>query len=181
MPAPRYKLWIDGVGCWNLVFGREWVIGGPGSNADMKMLAPLDDAAATLATKGESFELKQDGVTRRLPKEGTVEWSSGVSLRFRQPHPWTITATLQPTSSHRPIDQSDGLVLGAGSCVLGPESDCHVVCAKWPHGIVLFEREKVLYWKRFDGPHDANPVNRLASNSLIETDDVRVSVEVTTG
>lgn len=178
MPAPRYKLWIDGVGCWNLVFGREWTIGGPGSQADMMLLAPLDAEAGRVIAGDDRYDLMASSQSRRLSKEDTLEWDAGVALRFRKPHPWTSAATLEPASTHRPVDHVDGLLLGAGPCVLGAEQDCHVVCPDWTHGVVLFERDGKLHWKRFDGPVDANPVNRLGKNSLIETDDVRIQVEV---
>lgn len=178
MPAPRYKLWIDGVGCWNLIFGREWTIGGPGSEADMMLLAPLDARAGRVTAGDDVYEITTSNTSRRLAPEDMLEWESNIALKFRRPHPWTNAATLQPASTHRPVDHADGIVLGAGPCVLGAETDCHVVCPGWSHGVVLFERENKLHWKRFDGPHDANPVNRLAQNSLIETDDIRIQVEV---
>lgn len=177
MPAPRYKIWIDGVGCWNLVFGSRWTIGGPGSQADMMLLAPLDADAGTIAANHDGYELISSHTKRRLTHEETLKWDAGVALKFCRPHPWTAAATLQPASSHRPIDHADGLILGAGPCVLGAEPDCHVVCPEWTHGVVLFERENALHWKRFDGPQDANPVNRLGTHAFIETDEVRMKVE----
>ena len=177
MPAPRYKLWIDGVGCWNLVFAEQWTIGGPGSQADMMLLAPLDTEAGRITVTDDEYEIAASNSSRRLHQEDSLEWDPGVALRFRRPHPWTKAATLQPASSHRPVDHADGLILGAGPCVFGAEADCHVVCPDWSHGVVLFERDGTLHWKRFDGPQDENSVNRLAKDALIETDDVRINVE----
>lgn len=177
MPAPRYKLWIDGVGCWNLSFGTEWTIGGPGSSAHVELLAPLDNAAGVIHFEDAGYRLTQEDTPRDLATTDYLEWSSGVALAFRQPHPWTPTATLQPASPHRPVDSSDGLVLAAGPCVLGAEQDYHIVCRDWPHGLVLFERDDALHWKQFDGPADTNKVNRLGPDALIETDDVRVQIE----
>lgn len=177
MPSPRYRLWIDGVGCWNLSFGSEWTIGGPGLGADLEMLAPLDATTAVLFAKEDRFEATVGSAKRRLSEQDSLEWDSGVMIGFRKPHPWSDAATLRPASSHRPVDHADGLILGAGPCVLGPDADSHVVCSEWPYAVVLFERHGRLCWKRLDGPLDGNPVNLVGPDSLIETEEIRLSIE----
>jgi hypothetical protein len=74
-----------------------------------------------------------------------IELGETVKLTFRQPHPLSATARLEFASRHRTQPSSDGVLLLADSCVLGPKSHSHVVCRNWPQEVILFRHEEKLF------------------------------------
>ena len=172
----RYSLSVDGVGLWTLAPGPTWSIGGPGSGADLELLASLPSRAAELTFRDGEYRWTQEGDDRPAPLRDSQEipLRGGSRLEFLRPHPWSYAATLKPVGA-RPADGSDGLILWTGPCVLGPETDSHVVCRDWAEAVTLFRWDDGPRWRLLDaaGPQ---PVNRMHDETLIETETARVLV-----
>jgi hypothetical protein len=66
-------------------------------------------------------------------------------MRFGQPNLLSTTARLDLLSRHRTQPLSDGVLLMGNTCVLGPGSECHVVCRHWPDKVVLFREGDELW------------------------------------
>ena len=177
------ELSIDGVGEWAAISGPRWTIGGPDGGADLEFLAPLPKRAAAVEWTGEDYRLVTADGSVPLKHGGRADLPGGVSMTFRRPHPWTPAATLT-WDGLRPRDNTDGLVLWAGPCVLGPDPDSHVVCGDWEESVVLFEWPDGPRWKRVAGGQkdgrgqggQREPVNPLSLPALIETDGGRVQL-----
>lgn len=156
-------LWIDGVGCWQLHLKDRLAIGGPGSHrrsdrgADLKLLADLSRAHASLARSGETYLLAADGPASIGGKPLTqpmvlrdgdlIGLGDAVRLRFRLPSPLSLSVRLEFDSHHRPARRIDGVLLLDQACILGPADDCHVVCPDWPRRIIIFRRDGKLWCK----------------------------------
>jgi hypothetical protein len=70
----------------------------------------------------------------------------------------------------------------SGTCLLGPGSDCHVVCPDWNQTVVLVERAGQLWLKGgaglwMNGARQEETVP-LENNALVEGDEFRFRVEV---
>ena len=171
------ELSIDGVGEWAVVNGPTWTIGGPDGGADLEFLAPLPKTAAAIEWTGDCYRIRTGEGTKGLKNGQTISLARGVTLLFRRPHPWSPAATLTPTGV-RPRDNMDGLVMWAGPCVLGPDTDSHIVCGNWSESVVLFEWPDGPRWKRIaaGGGRAGETVNLLGLPTLIETGDGRVHV-----
>jgi hypothetical protein len=89
-------------------------------------------------------QVRVDGksVTRTAPlwDGSTIELGDAVRLRFRRPHPLSATARLEFVSPHRTQPSTNGVLLMAEACILGPASTSHVVTPQWHHEIVLFRQ-----------------------------------------
>lgn len=156
-------LWIDGVGCWQLHLRDRLAIGGPGGqgrserSADLKLLADLSRAHASLARSGETYLLAADGPATvggkplsqpMVVRDGDlIGLGDAVRLRFRQPSPLSLSVRLEFDSHHRPARRIDGVLLLDQACILGPADDCHVVCHDWPRRIIVFRRDGKLWCK----------------------------------
>ena len=88
-------------------------------------------------------------------------------------------------SRHRTQPSTDGVLLMADSCVLGPNSASHVLCRDWPQEIVLFrqgEHGDELYC-RSSRPFEIDGVRhkdrgRLGWNSRITGEGFSLNLEV---
>jgi hypothetical protein len=63
-----------------------------------------------------------------------------VQLRFRKPHALSVTARLDIESHHKSQPSADAILLLADSCVMGPNSHCHVKCRNWQHDVVMYRK-----------------------------------------
>ncbi len=169
-PAPRsndrgqWLLWIDGVGCWLLCTKERLTIGGPSTSsgedaAQVKLLADLSRLHAAIDRDGESYWLTANGpatvaeervTERRLLHDQEIiglGQAGAVQLIFRRPNPLSLSARLEFASSHRPVRRIDGIVLMEQTCLIGPTSDCHIVCPEWEQTVILFRRDGKLWCK----------------------------------
>jgi len=173
-------LWIDGVGCWQLHANDRITVGGPSSpgrsdrSADLKLLADLSRAHATIARCGEAYVLAAMGpatvsgqrVTEpRVVRDGDViGLGESVQLRFRQPSALSLTVRLEFASQHRPAQRIDGVLLLDQTCILGPADDSHVVCHDWPRRVIIFRRGGKLWCKRGAATGPAESADELYVN-----------------
>jgi hypothetical protein len=143
-------LWIDGVGGYLVCQGDTVTLGQPvqGSYVDIPILGDVSRQHATIRRDGESYlidPLRPTRVNGKTIAEPTslvdgseIELGQGVKLKFFAPNPLSRTAKLTFTSRHRTSPTTDGVLLMAESCVLGPGAGAHVVCPELAHDVVLF-------------------------------------------
>jgi hypothetical protein len=146
----RLLLWVDGVGGYLVCLGDEIVLGQPSSesNPEVPILADLSRRHAVIRREGEGYTIeairsvKVEGriVTKTAPlfDGSAIELGEGVRLRFSKPHPLSNTARLEFVSRHRTQPSTNGVLLMADSCILGPAKTSHVVANRWEHEVVLF-------------------------------------------
>lgn len=163
--GPRFVAWIDGVGGFLVCLGNEIVLGQPSSSgdADVPILADLSRRHAVIRREGESYvlspihEVSINGQATPGPmvlRHGDViRLGASTELRFRRPHALSATAVLDRLSGHKVEPAVDGIVLMGESCVLGPQSHCHVHCRPWENDLVLFRRGDELAF-RAAGPFE---------------------------
>jgi hypothetical protein len=116
-----------------------------------------------------------------LADNNRIELGEGVKLVFRRPHPLSATARLEFASRHRTQPSSDGVLLLADSCVLGPRRQSHVLCRDWPQEVILFRHEEELYcrtpgWFEIDGVARRDR-GRLLRNSRVAGEGFAFSLE----
>lgn len=150
----RFLLWVDAVGAYWTCTGNEIVLGQPGSpdepdvsGPDIPIFANLSRHHARIIRDGEQYlidPVRPVFVNRRpivglspLKDGQTVQLGEALQLRFRMPNSLSLTACLDLLSGHRTQPSVRGILLMAGSCLLGPRSDCHVVCRDWPEQVIL--------------------------------------------
>ena len=189
----RYLMWIDGVGGFLVCESSEIVLGPPvpGSRVDLPILGDVSRNHATIRRCGEGYVIQprrktvidgreiQDATTLR---DGSlIELGEGVRLRFRQPHPLSRTARLEYVSHHRTEPPSDGAILLAESCILGPAPNSHVVCGEWSHDVILYRQDDTLYCRanvefEIDGAscHGQGPLHR---NSHVVGEEFSLTLE----
>jgi hypothetical protein len=145
-------LWVDSVGGYLVCMENEIVIGQPSSeaNPDVPILADLSRRHAIIRREGEGYTIeairstKVEGRavngTAPLYDGSAIELGDGVRLRFVKPHPLSNTARLEFASRHRTQPSTDGVLLMAESCILGPAKTSHVVANRWEQEVVLFRK-----------------------------------------
>lgn len=155
--GPRFLLWVDGVGGYLVCQGDEISLGQPvqGGYVDVPILADVSRRHALIRRDAESYlieprrDVRVNGRaidTLTLLSDGNlIELGGGMRLRFRLPHPLSRTARLEFVSHHRTQPSTDGVLLMAESCVLGPGSRSHIVCPNWPADVVLFSQGNQLH------------------------------------
>jgi hypothetical protein len=190
-----YELWIDQVGVYRVSLFPEFLIGGPGRGGQpgmLSMLARLSRQHAWLVRSGEGYLVRSErGVVlgqttvvgeHYLADGAELDLGEGVRMRLRVPHRLSPSARLDFVSDHRPVRRADGVVLMSGTCLLGPGSDCHVVCPGWGQTVVLVERGGRLWLKGGTGlwvnGSQAEGAVPLDHNALVEGDEFRFRVEV---
>ncbi|HEY2883233.1 MAG TPA: FHA domain-containing protein [Pirellulales bacterium] len=152
----RFMLWVDAVGSYLVCLGEEVALGQPaatGAAPEVPILGDLSRRHAVIRRDGEHYSIEAfhtvrlDGKTigRSAPlcPGNTIELG-GVRLRFTRPHPLSATARLEFISRHRTQPSTDGVLLMAETCILGPAAANHVVASKWKQEVVLFRQAEEL-------------------------------------
>lgn len=159
----RFLLWVDGVGGFLVCLADEIWLGqaAAGSPIAVPIQAELSRRHARILRSGDGYILDAvhavqiDGQPlegKRLLADGDeMELGRGVRLRFRQPHPLSATARLELLSRHKTQPRSDGILLMAESCVLGPNWQNHVVCRDWSNDVVLYRQGQEVFCRSPDG------------------------------
>lgn len=152
MSDTRFWLWVDGVGGYLVCEADAVVIGQPVHDAsvDIPILADLSRRHAVIRRQGEAYLLealravKLNGRAVEHPAplglDCQIELGEGVRLRFRQPHPWSLSARVDVVSRHRTQPSSSGVLLAHDTLVLSPRPESHVVCPNWTSEVVLFRQ-----------------------------------------
>lgn len=190
----RFLLWIDAVGGYLVCLAEEIWIGqaAPGNNIAVPIQAELSRRHAKLRRSGDGYVLEAEHpvtvhgaplVGKHLLTDGDeFELGRGVKLRFRQPHPLSLTARLEIVSRHRTQPGCDGILLMAESCVLGPKWQSHVVCRDWANDVVLYRQENELFCRSVEQIAIDGVViegrGKLAPNSRVEGESLSFSLEL---
>jgi hypothetical protein len=191
--SDRFMLWIDAVGGYWVCLGNEVALGQPNRRraADVPILGDLSGRHALLRRDGERYLIKAldkvdvDGCPVSdfgwLPDQSRIELGGSVRLLFRQPHPLSGTARLDFLSRHRTHPSADAVLLMAGSCILGPKPNCHVVCPDWAREVILYRHEEELYC-RAAGPFEVDGVTckdrgRINRTSRIQGEGFSLNLE----
>lgn len=198
----RFVLWMDGIGGFLLCLGPRTVLGGPGDEADVSLMASLSRRHMTLVRSGESYLIEPHAPTRlegRLLEGPTpvrhgdlLEPGDPLRLRFRQPSPLSATAVLEPLAGSLPLAPRrsgpklaapalDGVVLLDGVCLIGPQSDRHIITGETDEALVLFRRDGAFFCKapsevQIDG-HPAPTWGPIPPGAIVTTAEVRFHIE----
>ncbi len=165
-PAPRYLLWIDGIGGYLICMGSRVMLGqaAPGSCVDVPLVADVSRMHATLTRDKEGYLLEAMRPTQvngrptsqaLLRPEDRITLGSSCQLLFRQPAPVSLSARLELVSGHRLPLALDAALLMADTLVLGPGSQVHVTVPELKEPIILF-RNKDRLGIRWGGPLTIN-------------------------
>jgi hypothetical protein len=150
---PSIRLWIDGVGCWQVVTADELSIGGPSGSggSHLSLLANLSRVHAMIRFRDEAWQLEPAGETTLngkvvsdvayLQDGDTIGLGSEVRLLFRVPSALGQTATLEFLSTHRPAHRIEGVLLLREHCQLGPGDGVHIHSPRWDRQIVVFRKQ----------------------------------------
>jgi pSer/pThr/pTyr-binding forkhead associated (FHA) protein len=192
-PGPRFVLWVDGVGGYLVCQGDVVTLGQPvqGSYVDVPVLGDISRLHATIRRLGESYVIEPTRATHvngraidaaTLLADGSeIELGDGVQFRFRLPNPLSRTARLDFISRHRTLPTTDGVILMAESCILGPNSGAHIVCRDWPSEVVLFPQKETLRCRAAGGFQvdgvEANGQAAITRSSQIVGEDFSLSLE----
>lgn len=190
---PRFILWIDAVGGY-LVCPYPMVRIGQAVTdncMDVPVLGDLARHHLKISRDNGCYLLDPIAYTEvnereiretTLLRDGDLLGLTGnIRFRFRLPHPLSASARLEFESPHRTQPWTDGVLLMAESCVLGPNRRNHVICPGWAEDIVLFRKNDQLFCKSFreisvDGClfQGQAPIN---DNSRIEGEDFSMTLE----
>jgi hypothetical protein len=155
--ADRFVLWIDSVGGYWVCLSDTVTLGQPGCGpeVDIPILGDISRRHARIRRDGEGYlieSLRDVRVNGRrvqtvasLVDGDTIELGHGVRIVFRRPSPLSATARLEFASRHHTQPRTDGVLLMADSCLLGPKPHSHVVCQHWPQQVVLYRHQGRLY------------------------------------
>jgi hypothetical protein len=198
--SSRFVLWIDAVGGFLVCLADEVTLGQPvaGSEVDIPILGDVSRRHATIERDAEGYILRPlrttylDGQRVEHPRElknaatiGLGSASGGVQVAFRRPHALSMSARLDLVSRNRFEPATDGVILMADTCILGPKPGSHVVCPGWSSEVVLFKQGRQLFC-RAKGPLevDGRKVDlasgrpaEIRRNSRLEGGDFAMSLE----
>jgi hypothetical protein len=191
----KFMLWVDAVGGYLVCLADEVVLGQPAlgrGKPDVPILADLSSRHARIRRDGEGHLIEALRPVRLdgrpvapmtwLSDGNQIELGEGVRLLFRRPCPLSATARLDFVSHHRTQPTTDGVLLMADSCVLGPKSHSHVLCRNWSREVILFRHEGELCC-RTAGRFEIDGVacrdrGRLTWNSRVSGDDFSFNLEM---
>jgi tetratricopeptide (TPR) repeat protein len=150
--APRFLLWIDGVGGYLVCLGARLTFGQAALDAhvDVPLVADVSRLHATLTRDSEGYLLEAvrpiqvngQSATRALLQAGDrVTLGTSCQFLFRLPVPGSTTARLDLVSGHRLPLAVDGVLLLAETLVLGGEAPSHVTVPELKEPVVLFRNK----------------------------------------
>jgi tetratricopeptide (TPR) repeat protein len=151
-PAPRFLLWIDGIGGYLLCLGNRVTLGQatPDSFVDIPLYADVSRMHAALTRDAEGYllealrtaQVNSRPVDRALLRAGDrITLGSSCQLQFRQPVPVSATARLDLVSGHRLPLAVDAVLLMAETLVLGPGPQAHVSIPDLKQPVVLYRHK----------------------------------------
>ncbi len=153
--APRYWLWIDGVGGYLLCLGNRVTFGSasPDNYVDVPFYADLSRQHAVLTRDSEGYFLEAlkaaqvngKEVAKTLLHPGDrVTLGSSCQFQFRQPVPVSTSARLDLVSGHRLKQPVDAVLLMADTLILGPGSQVHVAMPELKNPLILYRHKNGL-------------------------------------
>ena len=173
MPKP-HVLWIDGVGSFAICDRNEVSLGQafPGNDVDLAIRGDLSRRAVIFRRHGEDHlvqplqAVKLDGqVLERaaiLVDGVTLTLGDQIRLRYIRPTKLSGTARLELLGTQRWQPFLTATLLIGESCVLGPDSNAHIVCPGWSERLVLF-RHQGSWMCRFSGEEPLQVAGKAVS------------------
>ncbi len=170
-PVSACQLWIDGVGCYLIIFESDVAIGNsiPYSTTEAQPKRPRISITSDLTTVHADIEYQESHfwmtpysrtdvdderimASHRLCHGARIQlgdsaFEDAVQLRFTTPSPLSQSSILQIESGHRHAQGVDGVVLFQKTCLLGAGEQKHIRCDDWAEDVILFERENQLFCK----------------------------------
>jgi len=149
MAQPKI-LWIDGVGSYAICDQNEITIGQafPGNAVDLAIRGDLSRRAAVIRRHGEDHLVQPLQLVQvnglEIDRAVVLRDGSVISLGFRielkyiKPTQLSGSARLELMGHTRWQPLLSAALLMGESCVLGPESNSHVICPDWTYKVVLF-------------------------------------------
>ena len=175
-PAPRYLLWIDGVGGFLICLGSKLTLGQavPGARVDVPLAADVSRLHATLTRDAEGWvvealrPVRVNGaeVTQTLLRtDDRITLGASCQLIFRQPVPVSQSARLDIVSGHRLPLALDAVLLMADTLVLDGGPQAHVTIPGLAEPLVLF-RSRDQLGLRYGGKLRVNGVEATGRQLL---------------
>jgi hypothetical protein len=153
----RSILWIDGVGGYLMLDRDDVLVGQAGSLVDIAIVGDISRQAAVIRRRHSDYfieplqEMRVDDApissTQLLQSESLLQWGNRVKMRLVKSHPLSSTARLEMVSLHRFQPRVDGVLLLADSCILGPNSSCHVHCPEWSQDLLMYRQSGQWYFR----------------------------------
>ncbi len=191
--ASGFLLWIDGVGGYWVCLKNKATIGRPPREREIEIpvMGDLSKQHARIMRDDTGYCIEalrdvwiNDKPVRRialLTDGSRIRLGRAVAMRFRQPNPLSLTARLDFLSPHRTDPSTDGVILMADLCILGPTADCHVGCRRWKNQVVLHRNHQDLFCRAWgDIEIDGKPCGDRGSvtlNSRVTGEEFSFSLE----
>ncbi|MDX1962973.1 MAG: FHA domain-containing protein [Pirellulales bacterium] len=150
--SPRFLIWADNVGAYLVCTQSSVVLGQPATPAvaDIPIWADISRRHAILHRDREGYLLEParetflDGkpvqAITYVRHGQIIQLGGSVRLRFCKPHPLSMSARLEWVSHHRTQPATDGIVLLAEACILGPAAAAHIVCPQARQEAVIYRQ-----------------------------------------
>jgi tetratricopeptide (TPR) repeat protein len=150
--APRFLLWIDGVGGYLVCLGGRLTFGqaAPDAHVDIPLVADVSRLHAGISRDGEGYVLEAvrpiqvngKSVARAALVAGDrVTLGTSFEFQFNLPVPGSTTAKIDVMSRHRLPHGIDGVLLLAQTLVLGDGPQAHVQVPDMKHPVILFRHK----------------------------------------
>lgn len=186
----RLLMLVDGTGS-GLIIARDVVRLGrfsSGSPADIPFTSDVQSLHAEIRRQGDGYFLvahapttvNQRSVSRALLRDGDrVVLGAQAKFTFRMPSSKSGTAVLQLSDRCRLPEDVSFVVLFKDTCIVGPQSSCHIRTREGDSRFVLFERAGGLHARKAarDG-HPTGPADAVALNRTSDIGDVRVTTKL---
>jgi tetratricopeptide (TPR) repeat protein len=186
--APLLLL-VDGTGSALLVTRDVVRLGRAGSAGEIDVPIPADIQShhADIIRDGEDYFLVARGpvrvnhrdVRRTLLRDGDrIVLGSTAKMAFHKPSAKSGTAVLKLSNRCRLAQDVSLVVLFKGTCLIGPQSSCHVRTREGDTRLVLFDRAGELFIRRAgrDG-RPTGPADALPPRETCEFGDLRLTVK----
>lgn len=173
----RALLWVDAVGGFLVCLDDYIAIGqpSPGESIAVPILADLSRRHAVIRRDAGAYVLEPvqrtlvDGRELSGPfvlsNNQMIQLGENVRIRFTKPHALSATARLSLESHHKTQPTADAVLLMADSCVLGPNTHCHVRCRNWQRDVVVYRQNDQVFC-RADEPLSIDGVTANSSSEI---------------
>jgi len=166
-------LLIDGTGSGLLTPSNVLRIGRSGSAVDVPLPADVYSHHADLIREGDDYfllargpvQVNHRGVSRTMLRDGDrIVLGGNAKMVFRKPSVKSDSAVLMLGDRCRLPQDVSFIVLFKGTCLLGPQTSCHIRTREGDSRLVLFERSGEVFVRRAGrdglptGPADALPL-----------------------
>jgi len=174
----RALLWVDAVGGFLVCLDDCIALGQPsaGESIAVPILADLSRRHAVIRRDAGAYviePLQRTLVDGRelsgpfvLSNNQLIQLGDNVRIRFTRPHALSATARLLLESHHKTQPTSDAILLMADSCVLGPNTHCHVRCRSWQRDVVVYRQNDQVFC-RADEPLSVDGVTANSSTEIL--------------